>query len=195
MVDLPYSARPPWRRYLSEGVSGLRTMVDVAMLTVGSALVGLAAAVLLAGFGLVSSTLDLSTAALLGSALVTGIVGAFALGVASEGGVGRLSEAGGMAVERLVGRILPGLLVAVSLLAVHAYLRRFAGDLPVTFDYGIEVVRAAGVAGLIASILGPGLTWGLSMIWTDDLMVEVEIPILYLIWALALLVLYRVPAA
>lgn len=194
MVDLPYSARPPWRRYLSEGASGFRTMIDVAMLVVGSALVGLSVAVLLGGFGLVSSTLDLSTAALLGSALVAGIVGAFALGVASEGGVGRLSEAGGMAVERLVGRVVPGLLVAAALLAVHAYLRRFAGDLPVTFDYGLEVVRAGGVAGLIASVAGPGLTWGLSLIWTDDLLVEVEVPILYLIWALALLVLYRVPA-
>jgi hypothetical protein len=170
-------------------------MTDVAMLTVGSALVGLGAAVLLGGFGLVSSSLDLSTAALLGSALVAGIVGAFALGVASEGGVGRVSEAGGTAVERLAGRVVPGVLVAAGLLIVHAYLRRFAGDLPVTFAYGLEAVRAGGVAGLIASIAGPGLTWGLAFVWTDDLVVEIEIPILYLIWSLALLVLYRVPAA
>lgn len=191
--EVPFAAEPTWRRYLYEVVTGFRTMLDVGMLALGSALVGLAVAILLGAFDLVPSTVELSTAALLGSGVVTGVMGAFALGVASEGGVGRPSAAGPTSVERLVGRVATGLLVGAVFVVLAGYLTRYLTDLPVFFDYAVEALRSAGVAAFVVSlVVVPGL-WGAAFVVDSPWLGDVELPVLYLVWAMVTLVAYRVP--
>ena len=64
-------------------------MLDVGLMVLGSLLVGLSLAVLLAGFDIVDVVQELATAPLLISALVLAVAGLFCLGVASEGPLGR----------------------------------------------------------------------------------------------------------
>lgn len=191
--DVPFSAEPTWRRYLYEVVTGFRTMLDVGMLSLGSALVGLAVAILLGAFDLVASDVDLSTAALLGSGVVTGVVGAFALGVASEGGVGRRSHADRTSIERLVGRLATGLLVGAVFVVLSGYLSRYLTDMPVFFDYAVEALRSAGVAAFVVSLVAVPALWGAAFVWDPEWLDEIELPVLYLVWALVTLVAYRVP--
>ena len=78
------------KRYGTLAFGAFGTMLDVGLMVLGTILVGLAIALLLAGFGLVDVIPeDLSTVAMLGSSLVIAVVGMFCLGVASEGPVGK----------------------------------------------------------------------------------------------------------
>lgn len=167
-------------------------MLDVALVVIGSALLGLAIAVLLDGFELVAIGLDLSTGAMLGSSLVIGIVGGFALGVASEGPLGRGRRSVGLNENHvLLARILAAVVVGLLLLVVRNLIDDYLADLPVPFDIGADVIQAAAVAGMTAvPVVAVPLAWWMrSGGFGAAVAVDGDIPLMYFIWAVATMVL------
>ncbi|MDH5372617.1 MAG: hypothetical protein OEX97_06705 [Acidimicrobiia bacterium] len=193
MTDASPQTRVPetsqMRRLLSLGVHTLGTSFDVGLLVVGTALVGLAIAVLLDGFGVVEIGLSESTGSMLGSGLVIAVFGAFALGVAVEGPIGYSTRRRGtfsdieVAIAGGVGALLAGLI----LFLVANYVRRFVEDLPVAFDFGVTIIRSAGRAGMTFGLfLGVPALWGVRELWGHNSWIEeIELPIFYAIWATA----------
>lgn len=167
-------------------------MLDVGLVVVGSALLGLAIAVLLDGFELVSIGLDLSTGAMLGSSLVIGILGGFALGVASEGPLGRNRRLVGYnETHVLLARMLASVVVGLLLLVVRNLTQEYLVELPVPFQVAGEVVEAAAQSGMtVVPLVAVPLAW-----WTRTggfgaaMAADGDIPLMYFIWAVATMIL------
>lgn len=183
-----------FRHYLALVATTTRTMLDVAMLVAGSGLVGLAVAVLLAGFGLVGDGIELGIGSLLGSALVLGVVGAFALGIAGEGRYG-VSEGPGRftATEILAGRAGAGLAVSVLLLVAAGRLEGLAEDLSLPLRAGHELLRVTAVSGLWVSVPAAAAVWLWARADRTGLAARLEIAAVYVVWAAAALLLFRMP--
>lgn len=182
--------------YLRLTTGGFRTMLDVALLVVGSGLVGLAAAVLLDGLEVAGNGLGLSTAAALGSALVLGVVGAFAFGVASEGGYGIDRYVVGFPrAEIAIARAVTGVVIAVALQWGAGLLGEVAADQNVALRAGVAMVAAAGVAGIWVSLLGAPIAWvlrrGLDRLGWG---VALELPVLFASWAMLAIALFEMPS-
>lgn len=166
----------------------MATMLDIGLLVIGSALVGLAAAVLADGLDLFDLNLGLSTAGLLGSALVLAITGAFAIGVAAEGPGGRGARPLGHTVtEVAIARLLAVLVVGIGLILLGDRLEALTSGLPTPLRRGGELIGLAGATGMIAiSVVGVPLTWALArnlerFPWAG----QAELPLFYVLWALA----------
>lgn len=188
MTTPPPPAPSTARHRLALAWGALGTMLDVALVVIGSALLGLAAAVLLDGFDLVSIGLDLSTGAMLGSSLVIGIVGGFALGVASEGPLGRSRRSVGENENYvLVARFAASLVVGLLLLLVRNLIDGFVVDLPVPFRVAADIIQAAAVAGLTAvPVLAVPLAWWIrSGGFGAAMALDGDIPLMYFVWAVA----------
>jgi hypothetical protein len=193
----PVSAEAPtWRRMVAELWIGWRVMFDLGLAATGVALVGLAAAVLLAGFGVVDRSVALSTGGLLGSALVIGVVGAFALGLASEGGLGASPPPPAPRWWRSAAMAIGGVVVGVMLVVVAGWLAKPVAELPVVFALAREVVRAAGVGGVILSLTVIPLLWVAREYGkAGGTLDEIEVPLIFTAWTLVVLLLYEVPGA
>lgn len=192
MTTPPRAAPSAARQRVALAWGALGTMLDVALVVIGSALLGLAIAVLLDGFELVAIGLDLSTGAMLGSSLVIGIVGGFALGVASEGPLGRGRRSVGLNENHvLLARILAAVVVGLLLLVVRNLIDDYLADLPVPFDIGADVIQAAAVAGMTAvPVVAVPLAWWMrSGGFGAAVAVDGDIPLMYFIWAVATMVL------
>ncbi len=186
----------PFRYYFQLAAGTFRTALDLGMLVIGSGIIGLALALLLDRVGVVDLNLGLSVGGFLASLLVISVLGAFALGVASEGRYGAavsVSEypPGEVMIGRAVGAALIGLLLGVA----ASQLQPLVGDLPVPFHAAVEVVRVAGWAGLVVvPFLGAPLAWwlrhGLQRIGFGS---RVELPSIYVVWVLAALIIFRMP--
>lgn len=189
MMTTPPRAGPSAARQriaLAWGAFG--TMLDVALVVIGSALLGLAIAVLLDGFDLVSINLGLSTGAMLGSSLVIGIVGGFALGVASEGPLGRSRRSVGLNENHvLLARVLAVVVVGLILMVVRNLIDEYLVDLPVPFEIAGDIIQAVSVAGMtVVPLLAVPLAWWMrSGGFGSALAVDGDIPLMYLIWAIA----------
>jgi hypothetical protein len=194
-ADLIGSHPQPFRYYLALGIGTFRTGLDLAMLVAGSGLLGLAIAVLLDGFEVVDLALDSGIGASLGSALVIGVCGGFALGIASEGRYGTARPVDGFpTLEVALGRILSIGIMSVVLLWVAGRLDPVLAELPYQFAVAVAVVRAVGATGLVAALLGVPAAWGIRrgldrLGWGSSL----EIPTLYLIWLVAALITFSTP--
>jgi hypothetical protein len=192
MTIQPESPPSAVRYYGSLGLGASGTMLDVGLVVLGSVLLGLAIAVVLDGFDLVSIGLGLSTGAMLGSALVIGVVGGFALGLASEGPLGRGRRLVGYPeAEILVARVLGALLVGVVFLVVESYLTEPVANLPVPFQIGVDSIRAVAVAGLTAvPLVGVPLAWvARSGYLGEAAALDGDIPVLYFVWAITTMIL------
>jgi len=184
-------------RYYFRLVAGtFRTMLDVGMLAVGSALVALAVAVVGDAFDVFSIGLPLSTSSRLGSSMVVFIVGAFALGIASEGGYGAPESVRGypaleIALGRLAGSVAVGLLLMVGAVRLTDLVAEFS--LPIRAAH--ELVRAAGTAGAtVVPLIGVPLAFGIGRVGNGVASV-LEMPLMYVVWALATLSFFVMPAA
>jgi hypothetical protein len=187
----------PFAYYLRLTAGGFRTMLDVALLVVGSGLVGLGVAVLLDGLEVAGSGLGLSTAAALGSSLVLGVIGAFAFGVASEGGYGIDRYVVGFPrAEIAIARALTGVVIAVGLQWGANLLVEVASDQNVALRAGVEIISAAGVAGIWVSIVGAPIVWALRR-GLDRLGwgIALELPVLFASWAMLALALFEMPSS
>lgn len=180
--------------YVEVGLFGLRTMVDVGLLVLGSALLGLALAVLADGLGLVELGLGLSTAGMLGSALVVGVVAAFAFGVSSEGRFGANRSFSAPPRMVAVGRAVGGLAVSGVLIWGGGRLADLTVELAYPLRLSAEIVRACGVGGVVASLVGAPAVWGARRgLDRIDWGPVLELPFLYAVWTLSTLLVLRLP--
>lgn len=176
------------KRYAILAYGAFGTMLDVGLMVLGSLLVGLSVAVLLAGFDIVDVGGDLSTGTMLISAVVLAVTGLFCLGVASEGPLGRGRRLVGFRLWEVgIGRTLAVFGVGFGALALYGLAIGFLDDLPVPLHQGTQGLRAVGVAGMTAM---PLLGVPLSLV-ARGLPVEAEwvhrsdVPVMFIVWAAA----------
>lgn len=181
-------SRAQMKRYAILGYGALGTMLDIGLMVVGSLLVGLAVSVILAGFDLVNVIQDLSTGAMLGSALVLAVVGLFCLGVAAEGPLGRGRDLVGFRLWEIgLGRVIAVLVVGWALLTVYGLIGDTLDGLPLPITTGADGIRAVGIAGLtVMPLLGVPLA--LVARWYPDgpeWLPSVDVPIMFVVWVVA----------
>ena len=176
------------KRYGILAYGAFGTMFDVGLMVIGSLLVGLSISVLLAGFGLVNVVQDLSTAAMLASALVLAVIGLFCLGVASEGPLGRGRRLVGFKnLEIGIGRTLAVLVVGLLALLAYGLIDELLSGLPEPLIKGADGIRAAGIAGLTVMPL-IGIPLSVLARWYPNgpaWLSRIDIPILFVVWAVA----------
>jgi hypothetical protein len=176
------------KRYAILGYGALGTMLDIGLMVLGSLLVGLAVSVLLAGFDLVNVIQDLSTGAMLGSALVLAVIGLFCLGVAAEGPLGRGRDLVGFKLWEIgAGRIIAVLVVGWVFLFVHGLLGDSLDGLPLPITTGAAGIRAVGVAGLTVVPL-VGVPLALVARWYPEgpeWLPSTDVPVMFVVWAIA----------
>ena len=185
----------PFRYYFTLAVGVFRTGLDVAMLVVGTGLVGLAITILLDGFEIVDLDLGMGIGGTLGAALVIGVCGGFALGVASEGRYGMARSLEGFPLlEVAIGRVVAIVIMAFLLLFAAGRLEPVIVDLPYPFTVAVEVIRSVGGSGFVAAFVGVPAAWGIRrglnrLGWGRAFV----IPTLYFIWLVSALVVFDVP--
>lgn len=176
------------KRYLTLAYGALGTMLDIGLMVLGSLLVGLAVAVLLAGFDLVNVSQDLSTGAMLISAVVLAVTGLFCLGVASEGPLGRGRRLVGFKLWEVgVGRVLAVLGVGFGALLIYGVVSGLLEGLPEPLHKGAEGIRAVGLSGLISMPL-IGVPLSLLTRWAPVLPAwarRADVPVMFVVWAIA----------
>jgi len=180
------------KRYAILAYGALGTMLDVGLMVLGSLLVGLSIAVLLAGFGLVDVAGGLETAPLLISAIVLGVSGLFCLGVASEGPLGRGRRLVGFKLWEVgIGRTLAVFGVGFGALLVHGLITGLLDGLPDPLHQGTEGIRSVGVAGMTVmpligvplSLLARGLPVEAEWVHRSD------VPVMFVVWTVAALMI------
>jgi hypothetical protein len=180
------------KRYAILAYGALGTMLDVGLMVLGSLLVGLSIAVLLAGFGLVDVAGGLETAPLLISAIVLGVSGLFCLGVASEGPLGRGRRLVGFKLWEVgIGRTLAVFGVGFGALLVYGLITGLLDGLPDPLHQGTEGIRSVGVAGMTVmpligvplSLLARGLPVEAEWVHRSD------VPVMFVVWTVAALMI------
>lgn len=176
------------KRYAILAYGALGTMLDVGLMVLGSLLIGLSIAVLLAGFGLVDVAGGLETAPLLISAIVLGVSGLFCLGVASEGPLGRGRRLVGFKLWEVgIGRTLAVFGVGFGALLVYGLITGLLDGLPDPLHQGTEGIRSVGVAGMTVmpligvplSLLARGLPVEAEWVHRSD------VPVMFVVWTVA----------
>lgn len=177
------------RRYAILAYGAVGTMLDTGLMVLGGVLIGLSIAVLLTGFEIVDVVSDeLSTGAMLATALVLGVVGLFCLGVASEGPLGRGRRLVGFLLWEVgIGRTLAVFALGFGAILLYGLIGSLVEGLPGPFHQGTEVIRAVGVAGMTAMpLIGVPLSllvrWGGTKVsWLTG----VDIPVMFVVWVVA----------
>jgi hypothetical protein len=188
----------PLRYYVRLAAGTFRTMLDIGMLALGTGMVGLAFAVALDALDLASIGLPLSTTSLLGSALVIGVLGAFSLGIASEGGYGAAESVSPYpSLEVAIGRVLGSVAVGALLLLAASRTTEFVSGFSLPLRAAHEMIRAAGSAGVLAvPFVAVPLSWGVRRAFEGTWIGrQLELPILYVVWTVAVLLIYTMPTA
>lgn len=170
-------------------------MADMYLTVLGSAIVALAAVVLLDGFDVVTLGMTNTTGGMLATGIVIAVVGLFMLGIASEGPLrseGLETPEVNLVVARIVATVLVcviGLWAASALLSVSETTTTLPLDGP--FTYIITITKAVAVAGIfVVSTLAIPASWVLrkfvpsSTLGWDRLMILA-------VWFLAAFVLLR----
>jgi hypothetical protein len=182
----------PMRRRMRLFWRVLGTTFDVGLMVLGSALVAFAAVVLLDGFDVVNLGLTTSTGAMLGSGLVIAVFGAFAIGVAVEGPVRHLREFSTSEMELAITRGISLLVTGVVFLTVGRIGLGHIGGLPTVFDQSLEVVVSTGIAGFTWTlVVGLVALWGVRRVFADrPWLDQIELPLLYLVWAIGTAIVF-----
>lgn len=176
------------KRYAILAYGAFGTMFDVGLMVIGSLLVGLSVSVLLAGFGIVDVVQELSTGAMLASALVLAVIGLFCLGVASEGPLGRGRRLVGFKLWEVgIGRTIAVLVVGLLALFAYGLIDGLVEGLPPPLVKGAEGVRSAGIAGLTVMPL-IGVPLSILARWYPNgpsWLESADVPIMFVVWAIA----------
>jgi hypothetical protein len=177
------------KRYAILAYGAIGTMGDVGLMVLGSLLVGLSLAVLLGGFGLLDILdVEMSTGALLISAIVLAVVGLFCLGVASEGPLGRGRRLVGFKLWEVgIGRTLAVFLVGLIALILYDVIGGLLGEVPLPLYKGVEGFRAVGISGMtVMPLLGVPLSL-LCRAAPDEYawVRQGDIPVLFVVWTVA----------
>jgi hypothetical protein len=176
------------KRYGTLSYGAFGTMLDVGLMVLGSMLVGLSIAVLLAGFEIVDTSLELATGTMLVSAIVLAVAGLFCLGVASEGPLGRGRRLVGFKLWEVgIGRTLAVFGVGFGALFLYGVLDRFLTGLPEPLLQGAASVRAVGIAGMTAMpLIGVPLSLlarGIRVKW--EWIHRMDVPLMFIVWTVA----------
>ncbi|MFV1961346.1 MAG: hypothetical protein ACC658_05880 [Acidimicrobiia bacterium] len=176
------------KRYAILAYGAFGTMLDVGLMVLGSLLVGLSVAVLLAGFDIVDVAGDLSTGTTLISAVVLAVTGLFCLGVASEGPLGRGRRLVGFKLWEVgIGRTLAVFGLGFGALLLYGVVGGLLDGLPKPLLQGIQGLRAVGVAGMTAmpligvplSLVARGLPVEADWVHRSD------VPVMFIVWVVA----------
>ena len=167
-------------------------MLDLGLFALGAALSGMGVALVLAGFDLVARDSGLSTGAGLVTAMVLAVAGAFLMGIASEGPARRDNLVWVQnEVERALARVIASVLVGIILIFAAGYLRPLVADFPTPLTRGVDLMRSAGMAGLLpVPLVGVPLAWLVRRarsLGTDG--VELELPLMFTVWVVSLIAL------
>lgn len=179
------------KRYAILAYGALGTMLDVGLMVLGAMLVGLAVAVLLAGFEFADLSLELSTGTMLISAIVLAVTGLFCLGVASEGPLGRGRRLTGFKIWEVgIGRTLAVFGVGFAALLLYGFVGRFLHGLPEPLLKGTEAIRAVGVSGMtVMPLLGVPLSLlARAARGRIDWVQYADVPVMFVVWAIAAMV-------
>ncbi|MGF1616419.1 MAG: hypothetical protein ACFCU2_01225 [Acidimicrobiia bacterium] len=180
------------KRYGILAYGAMGNMFDVGLVVLGTLFLGLGVTVLLSGFDVVGSIADMSTPAMLGSSIILIVVGMFALGVASEGPLGRGRRLVGFNIWEVgIGRAISAFFVGLVMLMVHRLTAGIVDDLPAVFLRGAEGLHAVSVAGMVAVPL-VGVPVSLLIRNLDDgydWLKRYEIHSVFVIWLIATLIL------
>lgn len=182
------------KRYAILAYGAIGTMGDVGLMVLGSLLVGLSLAVLLAGFGLLDILdVELSTGETLISAIVLAVIGLFCLGVASEGPLGRGRRLVGFKLWEVgIGRTLAVFLVGLIGLLLYDLIGGLLDDVPLPLYKGVEGFRAVGISGMtVMPLLGVPLSLACRAAPEEYAWVrQADIPVLFVVWTVgAMLIL------
>lgn len=191
MTDTPTprnSAFGTIKRYAVLTYGAVGTMLDVGLMVLGAMLVGLAVAVLLAGFEIADTSMDLSTGTMLVSAIILAVTGMFCLGVASEGPLGRGRRLVGFKLWEVgIGRTLAVFGVGFGALLLYGVATPFLEGLPLPLHQGTEALRAVGVTGMtVMPLIGVPLSLLLRGVpvkyeWVH----RADVPVMFVVWAVA----------
>lgn len=121
---------------------------DVYLSVVGSAFLALSLVVFLDGFGVIQKDLAEGTGTTLGVGLVLGVLGLFALGIASEGpltGIAYAYPEVHLAASRAIGVAV----VSVLGLVAAAIAEPAAAGVALPLELAVVVVRGAAFGGLV----------------------------------------------
>ena len=179
------------KRYAILAYGALGTMFDVGLMVLGSLLVGLSVSVLLAGFDLVNLSQDLSTGAMLISAVVLAVVGLFFLGVASEGPLGRGRRLVGFKLWEVgIGRIIAVFGLGFGALLLYELVLGLLDGLPRPLYQGTEGLRAVGLAGMtVMPLIGVPLSLLVRWIPVEyEWVHRTDVPVMFVVWAVAAMV-------
>lgn len=181
------------KRYAILAYGAFGTMFDVGLMVLGSLLVGMSIAVLLAGFEIVDVVQEMSTGGMLASALILAIIGLFCLGVAAEGPLGRGRKLVGFKLWEVgIGRTLAVFLVGFGALLLYGVISGLLEDLPEPLHKGAEGLRAVGIAGMVVMPL-VGVPVSLLINWAPnapDWVRKAEIPSMFVVWAIATMAIF-----
>jgi len=151
----PADARPPGPAAvrvfaaLAHGAAGV--MLDIGLMVLGSILVGLSAAVLLVGIGVVETSRELSTEGTFVSGVALAVSGLLCLGIASESPLGRGDRLAGFGLRDVgVGLAACALLIGLGAMLIYWPIAGFVEDGPWPLRRGAEAIRAVGVSGMAA---------------------------------------------
>ena len=176
------------KRYAILAYGAFGTMLDVGLMVLGAMLVGLAVAVLLAGFEIADVSIELATGTMLVSAIVLAVSGLFCLGVASEGPLGRGRRLVGFKLWEVgIGRTLAVFGVGFGALLLFGLVGRFLDGLPNPIHQGTQAIRAVGVSGMtVMPLIGVPISLAAraapqSMPWLQRL----DVPAMFVVWAIA----------
>lgn len=179
------------RRYLILAYGSFGTMLDVGLMVLGSLLIGLAVSVLLVGLDFVSRELDLSTGAMLISAMVLAVVGLFCLGIASEGPLGRGRRLVGFKLWEVgVGRAVAVFLTGLVVIFAYRLVAGLLVDVPDPISSGAEGVRTVGVAGMtVMPLLGVPLSIVARWLSAEQRWAALlELPVMFVVWVVAVMI-------
>ena len=180
------------KRYGILAYGAMGNMFDVGLVVLGTLFVGLGASVLLGGFDVVGSVGDMSTPAMLGSSIILIVVGMFALGVASEGPLGRGRRLVGFNIWEIgIGRAISAFFVGLVMLMIHQLTAGIVDDLPLVFLRGADGLHAVAVAGMVAVPL-VGVPLSLLIRSLDDgydWLKRYEVHSVFVVWLIATLIL------
>lgn len=180
------------KRYGTLAYGAMGNMFDVGLVVLGTLFFGLGVTVLLAGFDVVGAITDMSTPAMLGSSIILIVVGMFALGVASEGPLGRGRRLIGFNIWEIgIARAISAFFVGLVMLMIHRLTAGIVDDLPVVFLRGADGLRAVSVAGMLAVPL-VGVPLSLLVRNLDDgydWLKRYEVHSVFVVWLIATLIL------
>jgi hypothetical protein len=178
------------RRFAILAYGSFGTMFDIGLMVLGSLFIGLSLTVLLVGLDLVNREQDLSTGAMLISAMVLAVVGLFCLGIASEGPLGRGRRLVGFKLWEVgVGRAFAVFSAGLVAIIVYRFAAGLINDVPAPIVTGVEGLRIVGLTGMTVMPL-VGVPISILARWHSadrEWAGIAEIPVMFLVWVIAIM--------